>query len=250
MGTETYRNAPITEAALDVRVRLPREIGIDILEAIQDEDYPVLHRRPVKVEFKVSGTESDPLAAPTSEVVNTPLGFAYATKDVKQIFQIRTDGFTHNRLEPYVDWVSFAGEAKRLWTKYVALAKPETIEILGLNYLNRIYVPLGTPFEEYFRTYIQIAPDLPQSVNTYNAAFQLNWPGDDGILAFVGQSLAPSLKEGFAAMILNIQAFKRLNKSAIDVEDDEIWNTFNILRDVKNSVFEACITELVRKEIR
>ena len=250
MGSETYRNAPITEAALDVRVRLPKDRGLDVLEAIRDENYPVLHRRPVKVEFKVGTSESDPLAAPKSEILNTPLGFAYATVDRKQVFQIRTDGFTHNRLEPYVDWDSFSQEAKRLWARYVAVARPETIEILGLNYLNQILVPLGAPFEEYFRTYIQVAPDLPQAVNSYNLAFQLSWPGEEGILAFVGQSLAPPIKEGFVAMVLNIQAFKPLNRSATEVQEDEIWKTFNILRDVKNSVFESCITDVVRKEIR
>ena len=250
MNSETYRNAPIAEAALDVRVRLPRDIGLDVLEAVRDESYSALHARPVKVEFKVGAPESGPLAAPKSEIFNTPLGFAYTTEDRRQVFQIRTDGFTHNRLEPYVDWDSFSREAKRLWAKYVTVAKPEMIEILGLNYLNRIHVPLGAPFEEYFRTYIQISPDLPQSVNSYNLAFQLSWPGEEGIFAFVGQSLAPSLKEGFAAMILNIQAFKQLNKPAAEVQDDEIWKTFNVLRDVKNSLFEGCITELVRKEIR
>jgi len=250
MGSETYRNAPITEAALDVRVRLPKDISLDVLETIRDETYPALHRRPVKVEFRVGMSESDPLAAPKGEILNTPLGFAYATEDRKQVFQIRTDGFTHNRLEPYVDWDSFSQEAKRLWARYVAVARPETIEILGLNYLNRILVPLGAPFEDYFRTYIQVAPDLPQTVNSYNLTFQLSWPGDEGILAFVGQSLAPPVKEGFAAMVLNIQAFTQLNKSASEVQEDDIWKTFNILRDVKNSVFESCITDLVRKEIR
>jgi uncharacterized protein (TIGR04255 family) len=250
MGSETYRNAPITEAALDVRVRLPKDVGLDVLEAVRDENYPVLHRRPVKIDFKVIATDSDPLVAPKSEISNTPLGVAYATEDRRQVFQIRTDGFTHNRLEPYVDWESFSQEAKRLWARYAALARPETIEILGLNYLNQIPVPLGAPFENYFRTYIQVAPDLPQTVNSYNLNFQLSWPGEEGILAFVGQSLAPSLKEGFVAMVLNIQAFKQLNKPATEVQEDEIWKTFNTLRDIKNSVFEACITDLVRKEIR
>ena len=250
MSTETYRNAPITEAALDVRVRLGKETNVDVLETIKDEKYPILHQRPVNIEFKIVPGANGAEALPKSEVSNTPLGFSYMSEDRKQVFQIRTDGFTHNRLAPYIDWNSFSQEAKRLWTRYIEVAQPETIEILGLNYLNQIFVPHKVKFERYFRTYIQVAPDLPQTVNTYNLSYQLSWPNQDRVMAFVGQGLGPPIKEGFATMVLNIQAFKQLDKAAKEVEGDEIWETFNLLRNVKNSVFEACITELVREEIR
>lgn len=250
MSTETYRNAPITEAALDVRVRLAKEVSVDVLEAVKDEKYPILHQRPVQIAFKVGPVPDGAQALAQGEVSNTPLGFSYMSEDRKQVFQIRTDGFTHNRLAPYIDWNSFSQEAKRLWTRYVELAQPETIEILGLNYLNQIFVPHKVEFERYFRTYIEVAPDLPQTVNTYNLSFQLSWPGQERVFAFVGQGLGPPIKEGFATMILNIQAFKRLDKAAKEVDENEIWETFNLLRDVKNSVFEACITDLVREEIR
>jgi uncharacterized protein (TIGR04255 family) len=250
MSPETYRNAPITEAALDIRVRVPQEIDAETLNAIKDEAYPITRPRPVKVEFKAGPFGNDAQAPAKGEVSNTLLGSAYMSADHKQVFQIRTDGYTHNRLAPYVDWNSFSKEARRLWAKYVEVAKPEIIEILGLNYLNQIFIPLHKPFQEYLRTYIEVAPDLPQSVNTYNLGFQLSWPGDEDVFAFVGQALAPPAKEGFATMVLNIQAFKRVEKSANEVREEEIWEIFSTLRDVKNSVFEACITDLVREEIR
>ena len=250
MSPETYRNAPITEAALDIRVRVPQEIDAETLNAIKDEAYPVTRPRPVRVEFKAGPFGNDPQAPTKGEVSNTLLGSAYMSADQKQVFQIRTDGFTHNRLAPYIDWASFSQEARRLWARYVEVARPETIEILGLNYLNQILVPLGARFEEYLRTYIEVAPDLPQGVNTYNLGFQLSWPGDENVFAFVGQALAPSVKEGFATMVLNIQAFKMLQKPANEVREEELWEIFSNLRNVKNSVFESCITDRVREEIR
>src|ERR1700687_5190308 len=106
MNQETYRNAPITEAALDIRVRVAKEVGLDVLEGVRDEKYPVIRQRPVKFEFKVGPDGADAHNLPKGEVSNTVLGFGYMSEDLKQVFQIRTDGFTHNRLAPYIDWKS------------------------------------------------------------------------------------------------------------------------------------------------
>jgi uncharacterized protein (TIGR04255 family) len=250
MSHETYKNAPITEAALDIRVSVPAGINLDVLGGVRDEKYPVSRQRPFKVEFMVGPSGNDPQMQPKGEVSSTPLGFAYDSEDHKQVFQVRTDGFTHNRIAPYIDWRSFSTEARRLWEKYARTAQPETIELLGLNYLNQIFLPLGSPFETYLHAYIEVPAALPQNVNTYNLSFQLSWPKEDGVFAFIGQALGPPLKEGFVTIILNIQAFKRVGKPAREVTNEEIWDTFSTLRDVKNCVFEACISDLVREEIR
>lgn len=252
MDQETYRNAPITEAALDIRVALPEGVGIQALERIRDDGYPVLHQRPVKIEFKVTPPQepSSEVTSTSGEVSNTPLGFAYRSPDAKQVFQVRTDGFTHNRLAPYQDWKTFSQEARRLWPKYAKGAAPKAIELLGLHYINQILVPNNSPFEEYVRTFISIPNELPQMVNTYNLGFQINWPGLDGVLAFVGVALGPPMKAEFATIVLSIQAFKNLARAADQLGEDEIWQTFETLRSVKNKIFEACITDHVRREIR
>jgi uncharacterized protein (TIGR04255 family) len=249
MSPETYRNAPIAEAALDIRVRIPTEVDLGTLESVKDARYPSARTRPFKIEFKVTAA-NEPHADLKGEFANTALGFAYTSQDLKQVFQVRTDGFTHNRLAPYIDWNSFSSEARRLWLKYSAVARPDFIELLGLNYVNEIHFAPGEPFDKYFRTYIEVPSDLPQSVNTYNLGFQLSWPNEEGVVAFVGQALGQPKKEGFATMVLNIQAFKKLDRPTAEVGEEGIWDTLNRLRDVKNAVFEACITDQVRLEIR
>src|SRR5579863_4954847 len=100
MITETYKNAPITEAAFDIRVRLAKEMTTDSLESLKDDAYPKLKQRPVQIQLKFGpvvpeGAASGPVPA---ETINTPLGFMYESEDGKQVFQVRTDGFTLNRL--------------------------------------------------------------------------------------------------------------------------------------------------------
>ncbi len=53
MDQETYRNAPIAEAALDIRVRAPKGITAEILDSVRDDSYPLTRPKLVKVEFKV-----------------------------------------------------------------------------------------------------------------------------------------------------------------------------------------------------
>lgn len=51
-------------------------------------------------------------------------------------------------------------------------------------------------------------------------------------------------------VVLNIRAFKTLQRPAADVDEEDMWSLFEKLREVKNAAFEGCITDRVRKEIR
>jgi uncharacterized protein (TIGR04255 family) len=251
MHTETYKNAPITEATLDIRVRVPKAVTIESLENIRDEDYPKLKQRPMQMQVRIVGqVENGKPIQQTAETINTPLGFMFESADQKQVFQVRTDGFTHNRLAPYQNWKSFSSEARRLWEKYKQVAGPEIIELLGINYVNNIYVPAGTEYRTYLRTYLEVAPVLPQNLNTFFLNFQSTWPGDDEILLFVSQAVGPLVRPGFVTVVLNIRAFKTLQRPAADVDEEDMWSLFEKLREVKNAAFEGCITDRVRKEIR
>lgn len=244
MTTETYKNAPITEAALDIRVRLPKDVTVDVLEHLKDENYPTLHDQRVNVEVKLNVAEQ------AVDTVKKAIGFAYKSPDGRQLFQARTDGFTHNRLRPYQEWPLFAAEARRLWRKYKDLARPEMIELLGLNYVNHIFVPHGVDFSEYLRVYLEVPSELPQQLNALSFGFQATWPKSDGILTYLGQAIGPPIKEGFATLVLSIQAFRPLQRPAAEIEEEKIWATFEQLREIKNAIFEACITDKVREEIR
>jgi len=177
------------------------------------------------------------------------MGFAYRSDDEKDIFQVRKDGFTHNRLSPYTEWQSFSSEAKRLWLLYKESADPAVIEMIGLNYINEFYLPFGLSFEEYFRTYVEVPRQLPQNLMSFSFMYQLLIPDDAGVLQ-IAQGYGPIRKPDHSTVILNIQASKQINKICADVAEDELWDMFEKLRVAKSEAFEACITEKVRETIR
>jgi uncharacterized protein (TIGR04255 family) len=244
---EVYEHAPITEAALDIRVRFEREIGeADMLQA-RDDDYSDLFQRPTTVEVRFEANPEKRSSSATA--LNASFGYSYRTADRLNVYQVRPDGFTHNRLAPYQEWSLFAAEAKRLWTNYRDTMRPAFIELLGLNYINDIEVPLGSRIEDYFKTFIEVPASLPQVLNTFSMGYQLTIPEDAGFLK-IGQTYGIPKREGFGVIRLNIQAFKQINFQ-VGVDDEAtIWKSFESLRMAKTEAFEACITEKVREMIR
>jgi uncharacterized protein (TIGR04255 family) len=244
MTFEVYKNAPITEAVLDIKTRLG-ETSIKTLSEIKDASYPNLFLTPNLVAFQFALNQGQSSLNTSSE----PLGFAYRSDDEKNVFQVRKDGFSHNRLSPYTEWQSFSAEARRLWAIYREGAAPVEVEFLGLNYINEIYLPFGVSFEDYFKTYVEVPSELPQTLTGFSFTYQLVLPNDVGILQ-IAQGYGPFKKADHSTVILNIQASKQINRKYTDIDEDELWAMFENLRFAKSQAFEACITDKVRAMIR
>ena len=107
-------NAPITEALIDFRVKLPAEISIETLNSIHASiitKYPKRRERKQwrgRIELKEAAMPN-PIAA-----FKGTDGYMFSTEDDKQTVQVRLDGFTFNRLRPYSHWEELRDEAKKL----------------------------------------------------------------------------------------------------------------------------------------
>lgn len=245
MDFEVYKNAPITEAVLDIRTRLDNP-SLEVLKGIQDAKYPNLFQTPNLMAFAFTVNKGGQASLNTS---SEPLGFSYRSADEKNIFQVRKDGFSHNRLAPYTEWPTFSAEAKRLWTVYREKAAPVEIELIGLNYINEIYIPFGATFKDYFNTYVEVPEKLPQTLTGFSFTYQIVLPNEAGILQ-IAHGYGPFKRADHSTLILNIQAFRQVNKKYSDIDEDEIWAMFQELRVAKTQAFEACITDKVREMIR
>jgi uncharacterized protein (TIGR04255 family) len=154
-----YRNAPITEAVIDLRVEVPADLGLKNLRDVLAEDaererYPSKEALLLEgVQFARSGD-----GASTTSTVRQEIGVRFHSTDGKYVFQARRDGFTLSRLSPYENWASFRTEARRLWNLYRATARPTRVLRAALRYINRINIPLPlNDFSEYFRTFPEVS---------------------------------------------------------------------------------------------
>ena len=242
MHFEIYRNAPIVEAAIDIRVRTAEDVDLDVLSTIRDPQYPEVSSEPFKLQVQLEWGNKP------KEDLSSPLGYFSRSPDHKQVLQARRDGFTFNRLAPYQSWEVFGAEAKRLWDIYRSRVPVEVIEAVGLTYMNEILIPFDKNVEEYLNAYVHLPEALPQQVASFSLSFSRSL-GSDGLL-HVAEGVGPVRKDGHLTVGLFIQAIKFMGPENEWISEDELWGLIERLRAAKSAAFEACITDKVREAIR
>lgn len=236
-GTEWARfpKAPIKEAILDVRAALPLETTLEKLSSYHDlirERYPQKRER---VHFQAEfSTDKD---AVQSKQVD---GYLYTSADGKDIVQVRLDGFTVNRLQPYDRWQAFRDEAKKLWNDYVSIASPNFVSRIALRYINCLELP--TPFKdfkEYILTTPEIAPSLPQGLKTF--FMRLEIPHDEHeAIAIVTETMEPPTDDKVLPFIFDIDVIR---EAQFAPNSEEMWQMFERLRNFKNEIFFGSLTD-------
>ena len=242
MEFQVFSNAPITEALLDIRVELPKEITLKEIELYHEH---VKDRYPDKNERK-SFRGGIIISVNGSEAIQPsggPDGFLFKSANKEKIVQARLDGFTFNKLKPYEKWETMLAEAKELWKIYHGIFKPQRITRIALRYINLIEIPM--PFRnlnEYLLTKPELAPGLPQ---TYDRMFmQIVVP--NALLeanAIITQSIERP-KENKLPYIFDIDAFKEYNYT---IKESDMWRDFENLRQYKNEIFFNSITDKTKE---
>ncbi len=109
------KNAPLTEALIDIRVSLPSIFDPEeFLSLSNDISEKYTKSEPRQLFTATFGLEAGkPFTKPTeSKGIH---GYICKSEDGKDVVQFRIDGFTFSRLNPYSEWGTVLSEAKRLW---------------------------------------------------------------------------------------------------------------------------------------
>lgn len=238
MATQRHlKNAPITEALIDLRVILPSDFDAQEFSKLSEELSP---RYPKKEPRKrVTGSfgvqDGKPFTGPTED--KGIYGYYYKSEDERNIVQFRLDGFTFNRLHPYTKWKSVISKAKNVWELYCSVAKPEQITRVAVRYINRLELRLPIDFEHYLTAPPKIPDALPQELSHFLTRMVIH---EAGITANIIQSLDRSTKPDHGVIILDIDVSK-IEKFGFDKEN--VWSEFEQLRKFKNRIFFESITE-------
>lgn len=233
------KNAPITEALIDLRIK--PSLNSSFLSALSSvteiqNRYP---ERQVQRRFKggFGLQEGQPFISPPEESV---IGYIYKSPDKHHMVQYRLDGFTFNRLKPYTGWENIIAEARKLWNIYHNKTSPELISRIAVRYINRIDLPLPiTDFSDYLTAPPSIPKNAPQAVSSFLTRVVVHdseWQLD----ANITQAMERSAKRDFVTVIIDVDAYKA---GEFVPQTDDIWMVFNHLRDLKNRIFFGSITE-------
>lgn len=244
LKTKRYKSAPIKEAVIEIRIQPPVEsAALMKLAKSLEADFP--KQAPMNfVEMGIAQQEGQPLQNTISQSL---VGVRLSKADDSRVLQIRHEGFAYSHMAPYTDWATFRGEAQTLWNRYRELCREVKLTRCALRYINRIDIPQAAIEDsEYFALYPNIPEKLPQK-DVVGMIMNLTMPQRDlDCMATIQQAFLEPLRPEQLSFILDIDIFR------LQIEewnDESAWAFLEKLRDRKNEIFEACITDRTRELI-
>src|SRR5436190_423409 len=233
--------APIVEAVVDVRAKTRAGFKPDTLLEVHGQLLPAYqHKEEMNhLEFGFFQAAGKPPEQHVKDLGN--LGYRFITSDRLQIVQFRTDGFSFSRLAPYTRWEELFEEASRLWAIYEKAAPLEEATRLAVRYINRL--PLPANKVQDFSPFLTAPPPVPKELNVLLSHFltrvTVREPASP-IDAHIVQAIQPAPSEEVISVILDIDVFET---GAFAPNGEVILPRFAALRDVKNRLFFASLTE-------
>lgn len=247
MAQRHYSKAPIVEAIVDIQVKMAQGFSHESFNAVHSK---LSGRFPTKspIQMFQMGMESDVQVEGGLQFSSskTDLGLRLTSKDNSRVLQVRTNGFTYSHLPPYTSWEVLRSEAYDVWRIFVDVCKPQTVLRCALRFINRIDIPKPSiELHEYFYLYPEIPKGIPQDVSGMFMQLQMPQKDLEGI-AVVNQAVAEPTNPGTVSVLLDFDLFQVREYAP---EDEAIWHYLDKLRDRKNELFEACITDDTRRLI-
>ena len=175
----------------------------------------------------------------------TQIGYSMTgTADRKYILQVRRDGLTVSRPEPYETWEHLRDEFVRIWGWYETVTKPASIFRLAVCYTNRLDLPL--PFQDY-REYLNTTPEigagLPAGLSGFIMQLQIPDPDLPGMIV-LNEAMVPPAREGVVSILVDIDVFQTEKLS------DPFLEQLELLHKKENAFFGGSITDKTRELIR
>lgn len=163
-------NAPIVEAVLDVDCDMPPAFDLAVFEVrTRDafrEQYPKFRAQYLE-EYRIERQENQPSKHSAKRAIQA---LQFLQNDEKQLVQVRTQGFSFNRLAPYSTLDEYLPEIERTWGLFATIILPVQIRVVRLRYINRILLPFANGRVE-LQSYLKVSPGLPAEDRLQFAGF-------------------------------------------------------------------------------
>jgi len=241
-SSQKYPNPPLREAMLVVQMTFPAGNGMEasrlFSEALKAE-YP--DQKPVYAE----GTVEDPIdGQPNPLFPHQPIRYVCRDLDKRSVVQLGATEFDFSCLPPYPGFEAFLRESKRIWQRFRETSPEVTIDRLALRYLNVIELP--APVGE-IRDWLTVSPNIsasfPQTATGLYLQLELLYP-DSLTRLLVTEAIGEVSSESVQTVLLELDLMR---EETVPQSDDEMWAYFESLREIKNEVFEACLTPRTRE---
>lgn len=231
------KSPPIVEAVIDFRIRLKESIDASAFVNVSAEFKSNFQKVGLVKQhaFNLS-VDAGAASGVSSETIQ---GARFDTDAADKAAIFTSEGFTFSHLKSYTDWAALKADTQAAWAEYSKLAHPLEIVRVGLRYINRIDLPAIVEFNEFFTSAPSLPPELPQVIGPFLSRVLFPLPDGLGLGSLTHVYSESAASE--ATVILDIDIFQE--NINYDANNSDIWNVLDKLRDQKNNVFFASVTE-------
>jgi len=236
MSGQPYAKPPIIEVVVEFRFADPLKNAVfkKLVRRLR-APYPSRveqHTRQAQIDFQ--NAQAD-FTDPVPQTVLT-------SNDEADRLTVRPDMVIWSRLAPYDGWDAFYPRIERdLQVAHEAIGFRK-FSRLGLRTINRIDVPFDTDLLARYEDYFTINITAPwEALDHYHWRVERKDP-KDGITTIMQSGTVQPEVPNTAAFLLDIDVIT----DAVPNKIDEILEKLSYLRGIKNSLFEAAITDKAR----
>ncbi len=241
----TYSNPPIVEAAAELRFDQSAENDTvrEIAKALKTW-LPVQKEQELH-EFEVRVTNGSRAGVQTRHERTGKMRFHLSDNDAIASALISPDSLVASRLPPYTNFDDLISHLNRVWEAVHKITGYRKISRVGLRYINRIDIPFKdgqVDHETYFKIGIQ-SPIIGDSVKEFGLAFDTEVKAISGLAKvqfFIGE---PALLDHLS-FYLDIDV---ISNEDLPQKPKNIFDLYQNMRQVKNEIFEASITDAARE---
>lgn len=234
-------NAPIIEAVVDIDCDMPTEFNVAAIEAQARDrfsgNYPNL-KKAFALQHQVLARLNEPPQVSATQALHA---LQFFSQDSLQLVQVRSNGYSFNRLRPYSTLDDYLPEIERTWRLFVELTAPVRVRRIALRYINRILLPMETGAIELDQ-YLTSGPRLPDDDRLTYLGFlnQYSAVEPDTQNAITSTLSSQPIEKGQLPLIFDIDA--RRDFGAQPDNWDELRDVILSLRRLKNRVFKRTLS--------
>ena len=238
---KSFKNPPIVEAIIAVTIQPLPESALETLNNLSTNLDGLGYSLETTVRqsaFELAIENGVSRASNRDEV----RGYQFFSADRRFAFQILRTGLIFSQLGHYESWELFTAEARKIWDIYLAAIGEVSIAQYAVRYINKIYIPLGEPTENYISLHISVPADLPQAIVEPYLRLTFLLANPAGRLTHQQGLLSPE-KEGFASTLLD----NEFSFPADDLTLEGLWPAIDSVRETKDFYFFKMLTDKMKE---
>ncbi len=246
-GPIQYVRPPITEAVIGINVAdASDERSLKDVSEKLAKHYPLhqpLQNLTLHIQVKAKGSK-----APTGPIAPKAGGHRLSTRDMTEIAVVMPGQFVVSQLAPYPSWEVFSKRFHRDWHIWKRCVGHLEIKRIGVRYINRIDIPVENSLvhhEDYLSIYPHV-PELLDPIGPYAIQMVSQLTDINCKLTINSSAIVNSILLNHQSFVIDIDIAKEVD---VPQSDHALFELLETIRQKKNQVFEASITQKARNEL-